>query len=121
LVQALLVGAAALLPFAMWLDPAAVQACAVVLGIAGLAHVLFSLGEVTLAHVTEHARLATRTMTRGRYATVFWVGMAFVLIAGVLALVPEPALWLLATPLALIGLFAHEHAYVQAGQSVPLA
>ena len=35
--------------------------------------------------------------------------------------VAAPWIGTLATPLALAGLLAYEHAYVQAGQSVPLA
>ena len=75
------------------------------------------LGETTLTHATAHAALATREMTRGRFAGFFWAGV--VLAAGAVA-----APWLggwVAAPLALVGLFAFEHAYVQAGQSVPLA
>ena len=39
----------------------------------------------------------------------------------VLALGSSLGAHFIAAILALIGLFAHEHAYVQAGQSVPLA
>jgi hypothetical protein len=52
----------------------------------------------------------------GRYRTPFGTGV--VLIA---AAVGAPWIGTLATPLALAGLLAYEHAYVQAGQSVPLA
>ena len=37
------------------------------------------------------------------------------------AAVAAPWIGTLATPFALAGLLAYEHAYVQAGQSVPLA
>jgi hypothetical protein len=46
----------------------------------------------------------------------FWVSVAAVLVA-----VAAPWIGLAAVPFALIGLLAYEHAYVQAGQSVPLA
>jgi hypothetical protein len=82
---------------------------------AGL-HLLLVAGEVTLAHPTAHAHLATWEMTTGRYATFFRAGAALVA-AGLLA--PVVGWWV--APLALAGLLAHEHAYVQAGQSVPLA
>jgi len=55
-------------------------------------------------------------MTRGRYARFFWPGLAFAAAA-----IAAPWIGIAATPLALLGLLAHEHAYVQAGQCVPLA
>ena len=58
-------------------------------------------------------------MTHGRYARFFWVGVVLVAL-GLLAPLAAPATAWLALP-ALLGLLAHEHAYVQSGQSVPLA
>jgi len=116
LVQALLLGSAALLPFALWLEPQAVAPLAWVLGLSASAHLLMVWGEVTLTHPTAHARLAVWEMTRGRYAAFFWAGVALTLPA-----VFAPWLGVAAAPLALVGLALHEHAYVQAGQAVPLA
>ncbi|HEY7483545.1 MAG TPA: 4Fe-4S dicluster domain-containing protein [Streptosporangiaceae bacterium] len=116
LVQAGMAGAAALLPFAAWTQPGAVTALGWVLAGTAVAHVLLVLGEVTLSHPTEHAHLAVRAMTSGRYARLFWIGLALTA-TGVAA--PFAGAWV--APLALAGLLAHEHAYVQAGQSVPLA
>ena len=82
---------------------------------AGL-HVVLVAAEVTLPHVTAHARLAASEMTRGRYARFFWPGLA-----GVAVAVAAPWIGVAAAPFALAGLLAYEHAYVQAGQSVPLA
>ena len=67
---------------------------------------------------TARLTLASRRtrLTRGRYAPWFWTGAA--LVAGALF---APLIGVVAVPLALLGLLAHEHAYVQAGQSVPLA
>jgi Fe-S-cluster-containing dehydrogenase component/formate-dependent nitrite reductase membrane component NrfD len=79
-------------------------------------HLLLLLGEMTITHTTAHARLAAREMTRGRFAVAFWFGV--VLVANSLV-APWAGVWA-AIP-ALIGVLAHEHAYVQAGQSVPLA
>jgi Fe-S-cluster-containing dehydrogenase component len=116
-VQAVLAGAAVMLPLANWLSPhRASHAVAVVLAAAALAHVLLALGEVTTPHATEHARLAVHAMTRGRYGWFFWPGLAAVTVA-----VAAPWVGVVAVPFALAGLLAHEHAYVQAGQSVPLA
>ncbi|MET0622670.1 MAG: 4Fe-4S dicluster domain-containing protein [Pyrinomonadaceae bacterium] len=116
LVQALLLGSAALIPFALWLEPDAVGPLAWTLGLSSLVHLLMVWGEVTLTHPTAHARLAVWEMTRGRYAAFFWAGVALVL-----ASVFAPWLGLAAVPPALVGLALHEHAYVQAGQAVPLA
>jgi hypothetical protein len=55
-------------------------------------------------------------MTRGRFGRVFKVGVVAVAVS-----IAAPWIGLVAVPFALIGLLAHEHAYVQAGQSVPLA
>jgi Fe-S-cluster-containing dehydrogenase component/formate-dependent nitrite reductase membrane component NrfD len=115
-VQAVLAGSAALLPVAAVLDAAPVPALQFVLAAAAGGHLLLVLGEVTLPHVTAHARLATWEMTRGRYRGWFWAGAALVLAA-----VAAPWLGPWAAAAALAGLFAHEHAYVQAGQAVPIA
>jgi formate-dependent nitrite reductase membrane component NrfD len=116
LVQSLLLGSAALIPFALWLEPQAVGPLAWVLGATSLIHLLMVWGEVTLTHPTAHARLAVWEMTRGRYAAFFWAGVALTLLA-----VFAPWLGVAAVPLALVGLALHEHAYVQSGQAVPLA
>ena len=116
-VQAVLAGAAVVLPFAAGLSPGrAVTAVEVVLAAAAAAHVLLVAGETTLPHVTAHAHLATVEMVRGRFAWFFWAGLALVAAA-----VAAPWIGVAAAPLALAGLLACEHAYVQAGQSVPLA
>ena len=116
MVQTLLAGAGALVPVAPGLDPLALERLIWVLAFASLGHLLMVWGEATLAHVTAHAHLAHREMVRGRWARYFWVGVALVA-AGMLA----PWIGVLAAPVALLGLLAYEHAYVQAGQSVPLA
>jgi Fe-S-cluster-containing dehydrogenase component/formate-dependent nitrite reductase membrane component NrfD len=116
LVQALLAGSAAMLPFALRLDVGASHALAALLAASCLAHLAFVAGEVTITHATAHARLAVEEMTGGRYRTFFWGGFVLVAVG-----VGAPWLGAVVAPLALGGLLAHEHAYVQAGQSVPLA
>ena len=116
LVQSLLLGAAALLPFAVWLDPAMTGPLAWTLGATSLIHLLMVWGEVTLTHPTAHARLAVWELTRGRYAAFFWGGVVLTLLA-----VFAPWLGVASVPPALVGLALHEHAYVQSGQAVPLA
>jgi Fe-S-cluster-containing dehydrogenase component len=116
LVQAVLLGAAVLLPFAHWLAPDAVGPLEWLLGGTALAHLVMAAGEATLTHPTAHARLAAHELVRGRYALFFWAAAVLVLAA-----VFAPLIGVAAVPVALLGLLAHEHAYVQAGQSVPLA
>jgi formate-dependent nitrite reductase membrane component NrfD len=116
LVQALLAGSAALLPFARWLAEDAAPGLEWLLAGTAIAHVLLVLGETTLTHSTAHAHLAVRELTRGRYAAFFWASLVLCTAA-----IAAPVIGVAAVPLALLGLWAYEHAYVQAGQSVPLA
>jgi Fe-S-cluster-containing dehydrogenase component len=116
-VQSVLVGAAAVLPFAEWLSPhPGVVGVEALLCAAAAAHLLFVGAEITLAHPTAHAHLATEEMTGGRFAKFFLPGVACIAVA-----VAAPWIGVLAVPFALVGILAHEHSYVQAGQSVPLA
>lgn len=116
LMQAMMVGTASLLPFAVWLDASAAPALALTLALSAATHLLLVVGEVTLAHPTAHAKLAVHEMVRGRFAWPFWAGAVFTLLA-----VTSPWIGIAAVPAALLGLLAYEHAYVQAGQVVPLA
>ncbi|MGH9054392.1 MAG: 4Fe-4S dicluster domain-containing protein, partial [Acidimicrobiales bacterium] len=116
-VQAVMAGAAAMLPLALWLGPSrTVVGVEALLCAAAAAHLACVLGEITLTHPTAHARAAVDDMTRGRFAGWFWAG-----VVGAAVAVAAPWVGAAATPLGLLGLLAHEHAYVQAGQSVPLA
>jgi Fe-S-cluster-containing dehydrogenase component/formate-dependent nitrite reductase membrane component NrfD len=116
LVQAGAAGSAALLLAAAWWQPGAAGWLEWVLLGTCAAHVLLVLGEAGIGHPTEHARLAVHEMTRGGLAWLFWAGFGLVA-AGIAA--PVAGAWV--APLALAGLAAYEHAYVQAGQCVPLA
>jgi Fe-S-cluster-containing dehydrogenase component/formate-dependent nitrite reductase membrane component NrfD len=116
LVQALLVGSAILFPFALWLEPHAVPALAWLLGATSALHLFMVCGEVTLAHPTAHAHLASQQMTSGTFRSYFWLGIALVAVG-----LTAPWMGIIAALSALVGLLAHEHAYVQAGQAVPLA
>jgi Fe-S-cluster-containing dehydrogenase component/formate-dependent nitrite reductase membrane component NrfD len=96
------------------------------LALSSFLHLLMVWGEVSLTHPTAHARLAVWEMVRGRYKSDFWMGTVLSFAGG---LVPALALFgvisislgVAGAPLALIGLMLYENAYVQAGQSVPLA
>jgi Fe-S-cluster-containing dehydrogenase component/formate-dependent nitrite reductase membrane component NrfD len=115
-VQAVLAGAAVLVPLAAWLTPDAVRAAGIVLAVATATHLLMVAGEVTLAHPTAHARMAAHELVGGRFRRLFLAGAALCAL-GLLA----PWIGIVVALPALVGLLAHEHAYVQAGQSVPLA
>jgi formate-dependent nitrite reductase membrane component NrfD len=96
------------------------------LGVASMIHLLMVWGEVSLTHPTAHARLAIWEMVKGRYKTDFWTGTILSLLGGLLPLlavlgVLSISIGVAGAPLALIGLMLFENAYVQAGQSVPLA
>jgi Fe-S-cluster-containing dehydrogenase component/formate-dependent nitrite reductase membrane component NrfD len=96
------------------------------LGIFSLIHLLMVWGEVSLTHPTAHARLAIWEMVHGRYKNDFWIGMILSFLGGILPLlaalgVLTNSIGVAGAPLALIGLMLFENAYVQAGQSVPLA
>src|SRR5687768_4080111 len=97
-----------------------------ILAVSTLIHVLMVWGEVSLTHATAHARLAVWEMVSGRYKSDFWVGMALSMLGGMipwLALsgVVSAPMGVAGAPFALVGLMLFENAYVQAGQSVPLA
>jgi Fe-S-cluster-containing dehydrogenase component len=116
-VQATLAGAAAVLPLLAWLAPGRpVRADEVVLAVAAAVHVALVGGEASQPHVTAHARLAVQAMVTGRYHRPFRISVIFILAALAAPWIGTPA-----TALALAGLLCYEHAYVQAGQSVPLA
>ncbi|MHB1597650.1 MAG: 4Fe-4S dicluster domain-containing protein [Acidimicrobiales bacterium] len=116
-VQAAYAGAASVLPFAVWLSPhRGIVAVEAVLAVAAGAHLVFVTAETALAHPTAHAHLAAHEMVHGRFARSFWTGIVLV---G--ASVAAPWIGVAAAPVALLGMLAYEHAYVQAGQSVPLA
>ena len=134
LVQAVLAGSGVAALLGMPAAPA-------LFALASAAHLLMILGEVCMPPPTAHARAAEREMTHGRYRRWFRLGVLGAA-AGVAApwldalLVPVAsafadsaltasaatavAAWIV-VPVGLAALLAYEHAYVQAGQSVPLA
>jgi Fe-S-cluster-containing dehydrogenase component/formate-dependent nitrite reductase membrane component NrfD len=118
-VQSVLAGAAALVPVAMVMEPGLVAALAWTVAGSSAVHLLMILGEVTLPHPTAHARTAAHNLTSGRFRVPFRAGVALSVVA--LAAPIAPVLALPTALAALAGLWAFEHAYVQAGQSVPLA
>jgi Fe-S-cluster-containing dehydrogenase component/formate-dependent nitrite reductase membrane component NrfD len=82
-----------------------------------VAHLVLVLGEASVRHPTAHASLAARAMTHGVYAHFFWPSVALAVL-GVVFAASTPGIAALA---ALASILLYEHAFVQAGQSVPLA
>src|ERR1043165_6247995 len=121
LVQAVLVGSAVLS-----LVGGARLSMIWIMAIASVFHFVMIWGEVSVTHPTAHARLAIHEMVHGRYRSDFWIGIGLSFLG---ALLPLLALFNIVSitigaagaPLALVGLMLFENAYVQAGQSVPLA
>lgn len=138
--QAVLLGSAVLLPLAEFRqrmtgdrlaglidfpDIEVVQLSWIV-AISSFVHLLMVWGEVSLTHPTSHARLAIWEMVNGRYKNDFWIGIILSLLGGLVPLLAvlnvfDLSYGVAGAPLALIGLMLFENAYVQAGQSVPLA
>jgi Fe-S-cluster-containing dehydrogenase component/formate-dependent nitrite reductase membrane component NrfD len=97
-----------------------------VLALSSLFHLLMIWGEVSITHATAHARLAIWEMVRGRYQTDFWIGLVLSALGAALPLLAlfgytSISFGIGGAPVALMGLMLYENAYVQAGQSVPLA
>jgi Fe-S-cluster-containing dehydrogenase component len=107
-------GAGLVLVPATLLLPRGVWPLAIVVGAAGAVHLVLVLAEVLVPHPTAHGRVAIRELTRGRGAVLFWFGNAGVALALLSPLLPPLA------ALAPLGLLGHQHAYLEAGQSVPL-
>jgi Fe-S-cluster-containing dehydrogenase component/formate-dependent nitrite reductase membrane component NrfD len=84
---------------------------------------MIAFGEVTVAHATRDGAYAARAMVRGRYARIFWAGIALTLVALACAAFSEPvgAPAVLAAVTALAGLALYEHAWNLAGQAPPLS
>jgi hypothetical protein len=94
--------------------------------LASMLHLLMICGEVSLTHGTAHSRLAVWEMVSGRYRIHFWIGTVLSFAAVVILIVPRLVAGvqiglIIGSLCALIGMMLYEHAYVQAGQSVPLA
>ncbi len=116
LIQSLMLGAALLLVFAPRGMSSVTGHLHWMLQITILIHLALVMGEVSMPHPTAHAKLATQEMIAGRFGGFFWVGILMVMVG-----LAAPWLGVAVVPFVAVGLFAHEHAWVQAGQSVPLA
>lgn len=83
-----------------------------------------ALGELLNLHPTPHASTAARNMWRGKYRLYYWSGILFggivpIALTGIALGNAGDWTYIAASGSALAGLLAYEHAYIQAGQSVP--
>lgn len=129
LVQATMMGTGALLALGVGLDLGADLIDAARLGFAATLAVdlfLMLFGELGIPHASEVAARAAQAIRRGKHANSFWWGGVVVghlapllLVALTISLPGVAALDSLAAVLAVIGLYAYEHAFVMAPQEVP--
>ena len=131
LAQAVLAGSSALglLSAALNVGSTITSMLAIILCVALAAHGLLVLVEVFGSHANSHVAAAAHYMSRGPLQYVFWgpffaVGTLLpllLLVIGWLAPGGQSVLLCFAGIFALAGLFAYEHCFVTAGQSVPLS
>ncbi len=124
LVQAVMIGAAALLVvgLAVELSPELASVARWTFGLALVADLFVTLlGELGMPHASEVAAQAAHAISHGKYARTFWGGaivLGHVVPLALLALAgPLPAA--VAAACAAVGLYCFEHAFVMAPQEVP--
>jgi ferredoxin len=115
-VQALLLGAVVTLFGVAAANPLHVAYVDRILSILALINLLMVIGEATITHPTAKAHLASYEMTRGRFRWIFLAGIILNLIA-----IATPFVGIDLGVAALLCILPLEHAFVQAGQAVPLA
>jgi hypothetical protein len=87
---------------------------------------LMSLTELSGSHTTTNAKAAMHHMTKGEFATRWWLGQFLVVvvpIAAAVAVLSGVSTWVgvLGALSAMTGVFLADDAFVKAGQSVPLS
>jgi formate-dependent nitrite reductase membrane component NrfD len=128
IVQAVMVGAGALVPIALATgqEDEAQAFLARTLAVAAVAHLAVLAVEYTGAHPTRGGAAAAYLVTHGRHAPTFWAGgVAPVLVAAALAVLGwkggADGAVLLGALLVHPALLAYESVFVRAGQDVPLS
>ncbi len=128
LVQAAMVGAGAMAVFAALLDVGddGVALIARTLVVAAVLHLTVTAVDLFGTHHSANAAVAARTIVRGRYARLFWLGaVAPVVVAVVLAALSWDGGTIVAVVVAGLvvqaALLAYETVYVRAAQDVPLS
>jgi Fe-S-cluster-containing dehydrogenase component/formate-dependent nitrite reductase membrane component NrfD len=129
LVQALVAGSATILIAGILMDTSAqILGPAVLILVTSLTlNLTMIIGEISLPHIGEDARMATRALISGRLSRRFWgfigVGLvAPIILAAMVATSIVPiAVAFAAAVLALVGVLGYEDLWVKAGQSAPLS
>lgn len=123
--QAVLAGAASysLAGLFLPLSASALWVVHITLLVSAAMHLSLIVSEMVMPHPILDAKRAADQMIRGQFRGYFWTGLMG---GAVLPLIfsfffGNFILLVCAAVLALVGLLAYEHAYVQAGQSVPLS
>ncbi len=119
LTQAVMAGAAGLLLLAVLTGETALLGPLtwILSGAVGL-HLAMVLSEAVIPHVTADAGRAAKQLMQGAFRSYYWGSVALAVAAILAGLSSVP---LAGAPLALVSLLLYEHAYVQAGQSIPLS
>ncbi|MEV0087362.1 4Fe-4S dicluster domain-containing protein [Saccharopolyspora sp. NPDC050642] len=128
MVQAVMVGAGAMLPLSAFADPSgdAVALVARSLAISTVLHVVMLLLEYLGRHPTRNSQAAAHMVTHGRYARLFWGGGV---VPACVAAVAAATGWqgtsvvlpVLAGVVVQGALLAYESVFVRAAQDVPLS
>lgn len=131
LVQSVLAGSAMLGIFALFLSAGSAISTLLVITLLSAVgvHLLLILMEVFGSHSNSHIAAAAHYITDGPLRSIFrglFLGLGtlvplVLLVVALLVPVAQPALLALAGVIALVGLFAYEHCFVVAGQSVALS
>jgi formate-dependent nitrite reductase membrane component NrfD len=132
LVQALAAGSATILIAGMLMDaaPGILSLTLLILLISLSVSLAMNIGEISLPHVSEDVRIATRALVSGRLSRRFWglvIGaglIAPIILASLVSASVLPsasAFAIVAAVLALAGLWWFEELWVKAGQSAPLS
>jgi len=118
--QAILAGAGALLVIGALTGDLAEISVPLLWTLAGslLLHLALVLSEAVIPHMTRDATRAAKQLISGAYARLYWSSILSAMGAIVAAAAGMAAI---GGALALVSLLLYEHAYVQAGQSIPLS
>ncbi len=122
MVQALMIGSAAVLTFSAFFEPGLISAATSVFTVALVIDLFMILtGEFGMKHSTDTAAAAAHDITHGRYKNMFWGGAILLghIVPFVLIMVGGSTLAVVASIAALIGLYQYEYAFVMAPQHVP--
>ncbi len=123
--QATLAGAAlySLLGLLFPMSSSALSIVHITLLVALATHLILIVSDSVIPHSLVGARRAAHQMIFGKYRTYYWTGILVGTLPPLLIAIFTSNLGFMAvgSVLALIGLMTYEHAYVQAGQSIPLS